>query len=201
MIAADERKVDVDVRLSPADALDASRWMFFAGSRYAMLSFLFLFGIFPVGYFLFTLRAGQPSWILLAYPAAMLLVVPGMYWGTKQSLMKGNPPGQAVRYSFSSSGVEISSPTYSSRYDWSNVVSVAEGMSTYMLNIKGNQLQLIPFRCFSGPDQRAAFRELIAEQGKDSVAPKGWKRVLRIWLFLGFLILWIVFLTKIVTPL
>ena len=102
MIAADERKVDVDVQLSPADALDASRWMFFAGSRYAMLSFLFLFGIFPVGYFLFTLRAGQPSWILLAYPAAMLLVVPGMYWGTKQSLMKGNPPGQAVRYSFSS---------------------------------------------------------------------------------------------------
>jgi hypothetical protein len=201
MIADQERRVDVDVRLSPVDALDASRWMFFAGSRYAMISFLFLFGIFPVGYFLFTLREGQPSWILLAYPAAMLLVVPGIYWGTKQNLAKSNSPGQAVRYSFSRSGVEISSPTHSSRYDWSIVVSVAEGMSAYMLSIKGNQLQLIPFRCFSGPDHLAAFRELIAEQGKDSVAPRGWRRVLRIWFFLGFLILWIVFLTKILTPL
>jgi Ca2+/Na+ antiporter len=198
-MSMDERKVEVEVRLEPGDYLRATGWAMAGGRRLTgcFFSVVILTMLFS---FVDSVVRGHPTWVFLIFPGLAVLFVLYLFYASKRQTEKESSAGQVRRYTISDAGVDLVSPLVTSHSDWSSIGRVVETKNQFLiLSPLKVVTQVLPKRCFTGPEQLALFRELVAAHVPAVEAPgekrSRWLKVFLLWLaiFIVVILLYNVF--------
>ena len=125
-----ERKVEVEFRLTTGDFLRTTGWTLSGGGKRA--PGCFFLAVFAAGLYTFvdSVVRGEPIWGFLALPGLPLLCAAFVLISAKRQADRDAAQERGRRYTIDDSGIAMDAPPAAGRMDWSHVWRIAETSSS-----------------------------------------------------------------------